>query len=342
MATRTAKARETKAGAAPVSRSNDGMSADQYLSLYHFMKLMREFEDTILRLYNQGKIVGGAYSGNGNEATAVGSAFALADGDYVFPMHRDMGAHFVRGQSVLNMMLQHLGRGNSLTRGRDGTGHYTDPALRIYGNVSPLGAMVPVACGVALASKMRKEKSVVMTYIGDGGASVGEVHEGLMMASAMRLPVILIIENNQYAYSTPIAKQFIVEKLSSRAAGYGIPGVTVDGTEVLEVYHACKDAVARARKGEGPSIIEAVTMRMGGHAAHDNAWYVPKQLLADWKKKDPVEKFEKWLSSKGYLTESRKSAIIGKMEAELAEAVKTAEASPFAPGEDALNDLYAK
>jgi TPP-dependent pyruvate/acetoin dehydrogenase alpha subunit len=180
-----------------------------------------------------------------------------------------------------------------------------------------------------------------MTYIGDGGASVGEVHEGLMMASVMRLPLILIIENNQYAYSTPIAKQFIVEKLSSRAAGYGIPGVTVDGTDVLEVYRACKEAVARARKGDGPSIVESVTMRMHGHAAHDNAWYVPKQLLADWKKKDPLEKFEKWLSAHGYLTESKKSGITGKIEAELEEAVKAAEASPFAPGGDALRDVYA-
>ena len=206
------------------------------LKLYYFMRLTREFEDTILRLYQQGKIVGGAYSGNGNEATAVGSAFALEKDDYLFPMHRDIGAHFVKGQTVRNMMLQHLGRTNSLTRGRDGTGHYSDPKLRIYGNISHLGAMTPVATGVALACKLQKEKHVVMTYIGDGGSNVGEVHEALAMASVIRLPLVLIIENNQFAYSTPTSKQFLVEQLSDRAIGYGIPGITVDGTDILEVY----------------------------------------------------------------------------------------------------------
>ena len=231
--------------AAPAS----GLKRDDLIRLWQFMRLMREFENTILRLYQQGKIVGGAYSGNGNEATAVGSAYALEKTDYLFPLHRDAGSHFVKGQSVLNMMLQHFGRGNSLTRGRDGTGHYTDPSLRIYGNISHLGAMVPVACGVALASKLRKERHVVLTYIGDGGANVGEVHEGLAMASVMRLPLVLVIENNQYAYSTPVSKQFLVESLSDRASGYGIPGVSVDGTDVLEVYRACAAVAARARAG---------------------------------------------------------------------------------------------
>ena len=305
------------------------------------MLLMREFEEAILRLYQQGKIVGGAYSGRGNEATAVGSAFALQSTDYLFPMHRDIGAHFVKGQSVRNMMLQHLGRANSLTRGRDGTGHYSDPKLRIYGNISHLGAMIPVACGVALASKIRKEKIVAMTYIGDGGASVGEVHEGLMMASSMRLPFILIIENNQYAYSTPIAKQFIVEKLSDRAIGYGIPGVTIDGTDVLAVYHACKDAVDRARKGDGPSIIESVTMRMAGHAAHDNAWYVPKEKLAEWKKKDPIEKFEKILTEEGMLTKSKKESMLAEMRSLLEAEAEYALEQPYPPPEEAANGVYA-
>ena len=339
--TRTANAVSSATGSGNLIQES-GLAKDEILRLYYYMKLMREFEDMILRMYNQGKIVGGAYSGNGNEATAVGSSYALAKGDYIFPMHRDLGAHFVRGQSVLKMMLQHLGRGNGPTRGRDGTGHYTDPALRIYGNVSPLGAMVPVACGVALASKMRKEKSVVLTYIGDGGSSVGEVHEGLTMASAMRLPLILVIENNQYAYSTPISKQFIVGKLSSRAAGYGISGVTVDGTDVLEVYRACREAAARARKGDGPSIVETITMRMHGHAAHDNAWYVPAKMLEEWKKKDPVERFERLLSSQGVLSESSKAQLVKKIQSEVEDAAKKAEASPFAPGEDALNDVYAE
>ena len=321
---------------------NSGLKIDDLLKLYYFMCLMREFENTVLRLYQQGKIVGGAYSGRGNEATAVGSAYALQSSDYLFPLHRDIGAHFVKGQTIRNMLLQHLGRGNSLTRGRDGTGHYTDPALRIYGNISHLGAMVPVACGVALATKIRKESSVAMTYIGDGGASIGEVHEALMMASVMHLPLVLIIENNQYAYSTPASKQFLVEKLSDRAIGYGIPGVTIDGADVLEVYRVCKEAVDRARSGKGPSIIESVTMRMDGHAAHDTAWYVPKKALEEWKTKDPIEQFEKLLMKQGLLTESKKESIMDDIELQIEDAVKFAEESPHPPGEEATLGVYAE
>lgn len=324
------------------SSLNGGLKPDMLLELYSFMQMMREFEDGILRLYQQGKIVGGAYSGNGNEATAIGSAYALQKNDYLFPMHRDIGAHFVKGQSVRNMMLQHLGRANSLTKGRDGTGHYADPALRIYGNVSHLGAMVPVACGTALAGKIRKEKIVAMTYIGDGGSSIGEVHEGLMMASTMRLPLVLIIENNQYAYSTPIEKQFIVEKLSDRAKGYGIPGITVDGTDVLEVYRVCKEAVERARRGEGPTLIESVTMRMHGHAAHDNAWYVPKQKLDLWKKKDPIMRFETLLMGEGILTKAKKDVMLTKLRAAIDAEIEYALAQPYPPGEEAAEGLFAE
>lgn len=321
---------------------NGGLKTDDLLKLYYFMRLTREFEDTILRLYQQGKIVGGAYSGRGNEATAVGSAYVLEKEDYLFPLHRDIGAHFVKGQSVRNMMLQHLGRAAGLTRGRDGTGHYSDPSLKIYGNISHLGAMVPVATGVALAIKLQKKKSVVMTYIGDGGSNVGEVHEALAMASVMRLPLVLIIENNQYAYSTPISKQFIVERLSDRAVGYGIPGVTIDGTDVLEVYRACKEAVEGARKGGGPSLVESVTMRMQGHAAHDNAWYVPKKLLEEWKKKDPIDKFERLLAMEKMLAGPKKKSMLAEIQREIEDAVKSAESTPYPSGESALIDVYAE
>jgi len=318
-----------------------GLKPEQALKLYYYMQLMREFEDTILRLYQQGKIVGGAYSGRGNEATAVGSAFALKREDYLFPMHRDLGSHFVKGQSICNMMLQHLGRGNSLTRGRDGTGHYSDPRLRIYGNISHLGAMVPVACGVALACKLRKERNVVMTYIGDGGANVGEVHEALAMASVMRLPLVLVIENNQYAYSTSTSRQFLAGKLSDRAIGYGIPGLTIDGTDVLEVYGACSDAVERARTGDGPTIIESLTMRMHGHAAHDTAWYVPAEQLEEWAQKDPLRNFEKTLSEEGLLDETKKDSLVDEIRSLIEDAVKLVLESPYPPGEEAATGVYA-
>lgn len=314
----------------------------QYLDLYYYMRLTREFEETILKLYRQGKIVGGAYTGNGNEATAVGSAFALEKHDYLFPMHRDMGAHLVKGQSLRNLMLQHLARGNSLSKGRDGTGHYADPPLRIYGNISHLGAMVPMACGVALASKLRREGSVVLTYIGDGGSNVGDIHEALAMASVQRLPLVLIIENNQFAYSTPVAKQKAMEKYSDRAMGYGIPGFTIDGTDIDEVYQVCKQAVERARRGEGPTLIESVTMRMHGHSAHDGADYVPKELLAEWKKKDPVERIETMLTERKVLTAAVRSQYEEKIQATLDDAVQFAVESPYPPGEEAVVGVYAE
>ena len=342
MATLTkTKNRLSKRRAIPRGSPDGGVTNADLLKLYYFMVETREFEDTIYRLYQQGKIVGGAYSGRGNEATAVGSAYALGPEDYIFPLHRDLGAHLVRGQTAQNLMLQYLGRATGMARGRDGTGHYSDPEKRIYGNISHLGAMVPVAVGVALASVLRNRRSVVMTYIGDGGVNVGEVHEALAMASVMHLPLILIIENNQYAYSTPVSKQHNVERLSDRAIGYGIPGVTIDGTDVLAVHRVCKEAADRARRGGGPSIIETVTMRMRGHAAHDTAWYVPKKLLERWAKEDPLEKFEKLMTAKGLLPKEKKKTILNEIKHLVEDAARKALEEPYPPGEQAAEGVYA-
>lgn len=310
--------------------------------LYYYMVLTREFENSILRLYRQGKIVGGAYTGNGNEATSVGSCYALEKNDYLFPMHRDIGSHFVKGQAPLRLYLQYLARGSGSTGGRDGTGHYADPNLRIYGNISHLGSMIPVANGVALAAKSRKEKSVVLTYIGDGGSNVGDFHEALAMASVMKLPLILIIENNQFAYSTPVSKQYACDKLSDRAIGYGISGVTLDGTDVLKVYGETKKAVDRARAGEGPSIIETVTMRMHGHSAHDDASYVPKELFEIWKKRDPVVQFEKKLFQWGILTDDKKTNIYNDINRLLTDAVEEAVNEPHPHGSEVTEGVFAK
>ena len=329
--------------AAPEQKRGAGgkLSNPERLELYYYMRLARECDNAILRLYRQGKVAGGAYTGNGNEATAVGSAYALEKRDYLFPMHRDLGAHLVKGQTARNIFLQQLGRGNSLTRGRDGTGHYADPALRIYGNVSHLGAMIPVAVGVALALSLRKEGAVVMNYIGDGGSSTGEFHDGLNMASVMQLPFILIIENNQFAYSTPTRRQFAAQKLSERASGYGIPGVTIDGTNVSLVYETCRKAVDRARRGEGPTLIEAVTMRMHGHSASDDASYVPEGMIGEWRKKDPIDRHEKILLSDHVLTDQTKKRIEEEITAEVEDAVAFAMESPYPPGEDAGKGVYA-
>jgi len=321
--------------------SHPALSNQDRLEMYYYLKLTRECDNAILRLYKQGKLVGGAYTGYGNEATAVGSAYALEERDYLLPMHRDLGAHLVKGQSLRNTFLQQLARGESLTRGRDGTGHYADPALRIYGNVSHLAAMIPIAVGIALAARMKKQEAVVMNYIGDGGCNVGDFHEGLNMAAVMKLPLILIIENNQFAYSTPTSKQYACQKLSDRASGYGIPGVTIDGTDVVRVYETCRKAVDRARAGDGPTLIETISMRMHGHSAADDASYVPKGMVDEWKKKDPIDRFERVLFGDRILTEQSKRQIEEKIEGEITGAVEYALEASYPPGAEAVEGVYA-
>ncbi|MGA9115196.1 MAG: thiamine pyrophosphate-dependent dehydrogenase E1 component subunit alpha [Bacteroidota bacterium] len=325
----------------PHKRPHAGLSTEQRLELYYFMRLTRECDNTILRLYRQGVMVGGAYTGRGNEATAVGSAYALEEGDYLFPMHRDLGAHLVKGQTLRNVFLQHLGRSGGPTRGRDGTGHYADPELRIYGNVSHLAAMIPVAAGVALAVRMKKEPHVVLTYIGDGGCNVGDFHEGLNFAAALSLPLVLIIENNQFAYTTPVHRQTAAQRLSDRAAGYGIPGRTIDGTDVMKVYETTQEAVERARRGEGPTLIESITMRMGGHSASDDASYVPAGMLEEWAKKDPIQRLERELLNERILNETVMKDLEAKIAGGLDDAIRHAVADPYPPGPDAERGVFA-
>jgi len=305
------------------------------------MLLAREFDHALINLYRQSKIVGGVYAQIGNEATSVGTAMPLGEGDIIFPMHRDNGAHFVRGMTPREMAVNFLFRKGAMTRGTDGTGHFADAKRKIYGNVSHLGAMVPVAAGAALAQKLSKSGFVVMNYIGEGGASTGEVHEGLMMASVMELPLVLIIENNQYAYSTPLKLQSHNPKLSDRAIGYGIPGETVDGTDIEAVFEATSKAVKHARDGKGPSIIETMTMRMRGHAEHDDFEYVPKEMLAEWDKKDTVRKTAELLVKKG-AAKSEIEKIEKEAKAEIEEAVAYANELSSPDAEEAFKNVYYK
>ncbi|MBX7153090.1 thiamine pyrophosphate-dependent dehydrogenase E1 component subunit alpha [bacterium] len=317
------------------------LTEDDYLKMYRFMRLTRQFDQGIIRLYRQNKMLGGAYSGWGNEATAVGSAYAMLPQDYLYPMHRDIGAHFTRGQSARALMLNHLAKGESPTKGRDGTGHYYDKSLRIIGNISHLAAMIPQAVGTALAAVKKKENAIVLNYIGDGGMNVGEFHEGLNMAAVWKLPFILIIENNQYAYSTPTHLQYACESPVDRAAGYGIPGVKIDGTDILEVYRTCKKAFDRARAGEGPTLIESVTMRMRGHAEHDAHEYYPKGLLDKWEKKDPIRQFETFLLNEKMLSDKKIKEIENSVSSEIDEAIEYADKAPYPNGADAELGVYA-
>ena len=303
---------------------------------------MRAIEERATELFHAGRTVGRIYTGRGQEAISVGSTFALNEADAVAPMNRDLGTHLIRGVTVREIFCQYMGRANSSNRGKDAGLHISAPDKGVVVNmISNIPASLPVAVGVALAFKIRGEPRVALTYFGDGATSTGSFHEAVNFAAVRRLPIVLICENNQWAISTPSEKQFALERLVERAAGYGLPGVQIDGNDVLAVYQATKDAVARARLGEGPTFIEAVTMRMDGHSVTDPAQYVPPEMVAAWRDRDPIDRFSTHLREQGILDDAVAARIEEQIAAEIEDAVSFAEASPFLPPEAAVTDVYA-
>src|SRR5579862_2524422 len=256
----------------------------------HFMSMMREVEDRIERkLYRQGKIVGGVYVGRGQEAIPVGIGLVAEPEDALFPSHRDMALFLIRGVQPRQIFAQYMGRSGGLTRGRDGNMHMGDLRLNLIAIISAMAASVPVAAGAALAFKYKGLRNVAICFFGDGATSRGDWHEGVNFAAVQKLPLVLICNNNQYAYSTPLNKQMACANVADRGAGYGIPAEIVDGNDVLAVHEAAGRAVAHARAGLGPTLIECKTFRMTGHSAHDAAAYVPAGLNEEWAAKDPIE-----------------------------------------------------
>jgi TPP-dependent pyruvate/acetoin dehydrogenase alpha subunit len=269
--------------------------------IHEVMVLTRAVEDRMVAMYKGGDLLGSLYTGHWHEAISVGAASTLRPDDYMAPIHRDLGAHLWRGMEPWQVMASFMGKATSPTGGRDGTLHYGRLDLGIYNLPSHIPANFPVATGMAFASKYRDQDRVCLAFCGDGSTSRADFHESLTMASVLKLPNVFVIENNQFAYSTPLRMQSNSESFAQKAVAYGIPGVTVDGTDVLAVRDAVEQAVARARAGEGPSIVEGVTMRMHGHAEHDPADYVPHEMYDEWSKKDPVELFENVLVEAGVL-----------------------------------------
>ncbi len=269
--------------------------------IFEIMVLTRAVEDRMVAMYRGGDLLGSLYTGHWHEAISVGAASTLRSDDYMAPIHRDLGAHLWRGMEPWQVMASFMGKATSPTGGRDGTLHYGRLDLGIYNLPSHIPANFPVATGMAFAAKYRGEDRVCLAFCGDGSTSRADFHESLTIASVQKLPNVFVIENNQYAYSTPLQLTSHSETLSAKAVAYGIPGVTVDGTDVLAVHDAVAEAVARARAGDGPSIVEGVTMRMHGHAEHDPADYVLKELYEEYSKKDPVELFEGVLVDSGVL-----------------------------------------
>ena len=311
------------------------------LQIYYFMRLTRAMEERTRTLFLQGKIVGGVYTAQGHEATTIGAAMMLRDGDCIVPQHRDLGMHLVRGTSPRAVMCQWLARGNSPTLGRDGQVHIGDMHHGIVPMISMLGESLPVACGVALTIKMRRRSHVVLASCGDGATSTGPFHEAMNFAAVQKLPLVLVIENNGYAYSTPNSKEYALERLSERAAGYGIPGETVDGNDVLAVMETIERAVAYARSGQGPMLVECQTFRVRGHSEADKADYVPEELRQQWLARDPIQRFEEYLSEEQILTEKKKAQIEDAVNAVVEDAVAFAEQSPLSDAATVADYLFA-
>src|SRR5437763_9404428 len=283
MATSRTKGR-AKAGPALADRDRDLL-----LRIYQTMVLTRAVADRMVAMYRGGDLLGSLYTGHWHEAISVGATSTLGPDDYVAAIHRDLGAHLWRGMEPWQIMASFMGKATSPTGGRDGTLHYGRLDLGIYNLPSHIPANFPVATGMAFASRYRGQDRVCLAFCGDGSTSRADFHESLTIASVQKLPAVYVIENNQFAYSTPLPLQSASESFAIKAVAYGMPGVRVDGTDVLPVRDAVDEAVARARAGEGPSIVEGVTERMHGDAEHDPADYVPQELYEEWAKKDPLE-----------------------------------------------------
>jgi TPP-dependent pyruvate/acetoin dehydrogenase alpha subunit len=293
----------------------EALTRDDRVQLLRFMQLMRATEERALTLYRQGKVPGSFYDGRGQEAIGVGAAFALGPMDRACILHRDLGAHLVRGVRPGRVLAQMMGREGGVTRGRDGNMHFGDRELGCVGMVSMLPDMALVACGLALAFQMRREPRVAMTWFGDGSTANGQWHEAMNVAGVRKLPVVFILENNQYAYSTPNDLEFAADPVE-RAAGYGFLGVKVDGNDVEAVFEAAAEACERARMGGGPTLIEAETMRMHGHGAHDDMRYVPKELFEIWSRRDPIERYEQRLASAGIDVDPIRTSVTEELERE--------------------------
>ena len=319
------------------------MTKDQQLDLLYFMRLTRSLEDRLDNLLKQGKIVGGLFRSLGQEATAVGSAYALdkAHADILSPLTRDLGAMLAMGALPREVFASYLWRGASLNRGRDQNIHITDMRRGFIGTISPLGTLVSVMNGVVLAARMQKKKTVGMVYIGDGGTSTGAFHEAANFAAVQNLPLVIIGEHNGFAYSTPTSRQMRVLNIADRARAYGLPTEIVDGNDVMAVYGAARRAVERARSGGGPSLVEAKTFRLRGHAAHDNQSYVAKELLEQWRRRDPIENFEKQLLKNKVATAEEVEAVGRRVNALLDEDLAWAESQPPPEPEEALGGVYA-
>ena len=329
----------TKAGTA---RPSDALSRDQKLELYYWMRLTRGLEERLVNLYRQTKVVGGLFRSLGQEADAVGSAFALERRDILSPLIRNLGSMLVKGATPVEVLKQYMAKGDSPTRGRELNIHFGDTDRGFIGQISPLGDMVPVMAGVTLSFRMRGEDRVGLVYIGDGATSTGAFHEGINFAAVQRCPLVVIVENNGYAYSTPTSLQTAAKQFIDKAIGYGVPGLQADGNDVLAVYDVTKHAVDHARAGGGVTLVELMTYRRKGHAEHDNQSYVPAGEIDRWAvENDPIDRYLRVLRERFDATADEIAAIDDRVLQEIDAATDIADASPPPQALDALIGVYA-
>jgi TPP-dependent pyruvate/acetoin dehydrogenase alpha subunit len=315
----------------------------QLLEIYHFLNLNRLVEEKLTNLYRQGQVVGGLYRSLGQEGCSVGSAYALDRGDIFTPLIRNLGAIFVRGGEPRHVFAQYMARATGPTKGRDLNVHFgwLSEEGSMPSVISMLGDMVSVLVGAVMAERMKGKSTVALTWIGDGATSTGAFHEGFNLACVQKVPLVVIVENNKFAYSTPTHKQTANTRFLDRATSYGCTGAPVDGNDVLAVYEVTRAAIERARRGLGPTLIEADTMRMRGHAEHDDMKYVPPEMVEEWAKKDPILRYERHLLDRGLATEADLAGVVTRIEASLAEDLAWAEASPFPEPTSGMSGVYA-
>ena len=315
--------------------------ADLLRRIFETMVLTRAVEDRMVAMYKGGDLLGSLYTGHWHEAISVGAASALRPDDYLAPIHRDLGAHLWRGIEPWQVMASFMGKATSPTGGRDGTLHYGRLDLNIYNLPSHIPANYPVAVGMGFAAKYRGEDRVSLAFCGDGSTSRADWHESINIAAVLKLPCIFVVENNQFAYSTPVGLQSASETFAIKSVAYGIPGTKVDGIDVLAVHDAVAEAVGRARSGEGPSLIEGETMRMHGHAEHDPADYVPREMLEEWSKRDPVEFFEQVLLDNKVLDSDTAEKIRADARQQAIDARKKALSDPMPDPSTVEEGVYA-
>ena len=327
-----------EAAGAPASLDRSGL-----LDLYYFMRLTRSLEERLTNLYRQGKVIGGLFRSLGQEADSVGSAYALdrRAGDVLSPLIRNLGSLLVMGARPVDVLRQYMARAGSPTRGRELNVHFGDLERGFIGQISHLGDMVPVMAGVTLAFRMRGQPRVGLVYVGDGAMSTGAFHEGMNLAAVRRLPLVVVAENNGYAYSTTLERQTAVPELVRKAGAYGVRGERADGNDVVAVYEVTRRAVDRARAGGGVTLIELVTYRRKGHAEHDDQHYVPREELARWERLDPLDRYAARAVAAGWLSAADLADADGRVARELDAAVAEAEAEPLPEPAGALAGVYA-